>query len=133
MKLLVLEEVVAIMQAVNIDPAAVARFRQHVDLVLGKRPALMVDNVTVTSGYGSKSGQGFVELTINQERTQMDVNKAREVAGMLLEATSAAAGDAALVQLLREKLGITDPDKIGMVLLDLRELRQGTRGIARPQ
>jgi hypothetical protein len=100
--------------------------------VLRKRPRKELDNVTVASGYGTKSKRGFVELTIDETLTQMDATKAREVGLMLLEAAEAATSDEVFVQLL-VKLGVpNDPQMTGQVLLDLRELRQGTRGTSYP-
>jgi len=56
----------------------------------------------------------------------MDVKSALKVGLDILAATEAAISDAAVVQLLVEKLGI-DRTRAGMVLLDLREIRQGSR------
>src|SRR4051812_30246383 len=131
-QLLVLEEVLAMMQVVDISPAKIAAFKRQAESVLTMRDTKGHDAVTVTSGFGSVSHKGFIELTIDETRTQMDVKKAVEIAVMMIEAASAATSDTALVLLLRERLGITDTEQIGRILLDLREIRQGTRGISRP-
>ena len=49
---------------------------------------------------------------------------------MLLEAAEAATSDEIFVTML-EKIGI-DTERAGHVLIDLREIRQGTRGTSWP-
>jgi hypothetical protein len=131
-QLLVLEEVLAMMQVVDISPAKITAFKRQAESVLTRRDTKGHDTVTVTSGFGAVSHKGFIELTIDETRTQMDVKKAVEIAVMMIEAASAATSDTALVLLLRERLGITDTEQIGRILLDLREIRQGTRGTSSP-
>ena len=128
----VLPEVLAMMQVVDISAAKIAAFKRQAEAVAAKRPTTGYDDVRVSSGYGSSSEQGFVELTINDQRTQMEIKKAIEIAVMIIQAASAASVDAAVVQLMREKIGITDHERLGRILLDLREMRQGTRDTSRP-
>jgi hypothetical protein len=131
-QLLVLEEVLAMLQVAGVPARHITAFQAQADAVLRKRPRKELDNVTVASGYGTKSKRGFVELTIDETLTQMDATKAREVGLMLREAAEAATSDEVFVQLL-VKLGVpNDPQMTGQVLLDLRELRQGTRGTSYP-
>jgi hypothetical protein len=132
-QLFVLPEVLAMMQVVDIAPAKIAAFKRQAEAVAEKRPTTGHDNVSVASGYGSASQKGFVELTINDQRTQMEIKKAIEIAVMIIDAAGAAATDAALMRLLRERVGITDTERLGRILLDLREMRQGSRDIVRPQ
>jgi hypothetical protein len=131
-QLFVLKEVLAMMQVVDISPAKIAALKRQAEAVAEKRPTKGYDDVTVSSGYGSSSKQGFVELTINDQRTQMEIKKAIEIAVMMIEAASAAATDAAIMQLMRERVGIDDEERLARILLDVREMRQGTRGIAKP-
>jgi hypothetical protein len=131
-QLFVLKEVLAMMQVVDISPAKIAALKRQAEAVLEKRDTKGYDDVTVSSGYGSKGQEGFVELTLNDRRTQMSIKKAIEIAVMIIEAASAAATDAALMRLLRERVGITDDERLARILLDLREMRQGTRGIVKP-
>lgn len=130
-QLLVLEEVLAMLQVVGIPAGGIAKFKQQAELVLGKKPRKDLDNVTVSSGFGQASQRGFVELTIDRTLTQMDAKKAREIGLMLLEAAEAATSDEIFLQLLTH-VGIDDAERRGRILLDLRELRQGTRGTSYP-
>ena len=50
---------------------------------------------------------------------------------MLMESAEAAICDQIVIMLLK-RIGIDDADAHGRVLIDLREIRQGTRGIAWP-
>jgi hypothetical protein len=51
---------------------------------------------------------------------------------MLLQGSEAAISDEITIKLL-EKVGIDDAHRQGTILLDLRELRQGSRDVVRPQ
>lgn len=130
-RVLVLDEVLAMLDVVGASTSLRDRFRKQAEAVLGQRNERGVDEFTVSSGYGAKSQQGTVELTMNNERSQMDAKKAREIGLMLLEAAEAAVSDELFVKLLA-KAGITDPEARGRMLIDLRELRQGTRGTSWP-
>jgi hypothetical protein len=132
-QLFALPEVLAMMQVVDISPAKIAAFKRQAEAVAEKRPTTGHDNVAVGSGYGSSSRKGFVELTINDQRTQLEIKKAIEIAVMLIEAASAASVDAAVMQLMRDRVGIDDDERLGRILLDLREIRQGSRDVVRPQ
>jgi hypothetical protein len=132
-QLFVLKEVLAMMQVVDISPAKIAAFKRQAEAVAEKRPTKGYDDVNVSSGYGSSSRKGFVELTINDQRTQMEIKKAIEIAVMMIEAASAASVDAAVMQLMRDRVGIDDDERLGRILLDLREMRQGSRDVVRPQ
>jgi hypothetical protein len=68
---------------------------------------------------------------MNGELTQMDLDKAREVVGMLQQAIEAAVSDELLYRFLTTKVGL-EPDKASAALLDFREMRQGSRDIVRP-
>ena len=80
----------------------------------------------VASILSNRTKRGMVELTLNDEKTQMDLEKAREVVGMLHGAIEAAVSDELLYKFLTEKIGI-EPEAAGAALLDFRELRQGSR------
>ena len=90
-------------------------------------------NVAIEIGsiYGVKTGKGLVELKMNDVRTQMTVEKAREVSAMLIGAIESAITDELLVKYLTEKAGL-DPDQVQAMLLDFRELKQGSRGVVYP-
>jgi hypothetical protein len=141
-QLLVLEEVEAILRANSTPNRVIEAFRTQATKILAMRNEReteattdeepdRVDRITVSSSYGHRTQKGYVEFTLNELRTQMEPKKAREVGLMLLEAAEAATSDEIFVTLLKEKVGI-DTERAGMVLIDLRELRQGTREISWP-
>lgn len=130
-QVLVLEEVIAMLQAISAPTRIIEQFRQQAEGVLGKKSETGDDHVTVSSGFGQKSRVGFVELTVNETRTQMDAKKAREIGLMLIEGAEAAASDQIFVTLL-ERMGLDSMEAHGRVLLELREIRQGTRGVSWP-
>ena len=133
--LFVLEEVIAMLQVLGAAKGTIENFRRQAEAVSQKRPKHavddMVDDITVASGYGHTSQRGFVEFTLNDQLSQMEPNKAREIGYMLIEAAEAATSDEMFVTLLK-RVGIEDAERLGRMLIDLREIRQGTRGIARP-
>ncbi len=88
--------------------------------------------IEIASILSSRTKQGMVEFTLNGEKTQMDLDKAREVVGMLQGAIEAAVSDTLIYKFFTEKVGFSD-EKASMVLLDFRELRQGSRSKVFPQ
>jgi hypothetical protein len=130
-KLLVLEEVLATLEAVNVPAKYIEAFQKQAEFVVEMKNRKAFDNVTVASGFGQNSQRGFVELTINDTLTQMDAKKAQEVGLMLLQASEAAQSDEIFVKLLK-RLGISDGERHSLILLDLREMRQGSRGTVHP-
>jgi hypothetical protein len=132
-QLLVLEEVLAMLEVIGASKGTIANFRKQAEGVLAKRPSRGFDEVTVSSGHGARTERGFVELTVDEVRTQMDPAKAKEIGMMLIEAAEAAISDQIVLKFLKDKIGLEDAHAQGAVLLDLREIRQGTRGISRPQ
>ena len=83
-------------------------------------------DLTVTTLLSSRTHEGRVELQLNGELTQMDLDKAREVVGMLQSAIEAAMSDQMLWQFLTQKIGLK-PEQAAGALLDFRELRQGSK------
>ena len=128
--LLVLEEVIAMLQTAGVPEKYIEQFRKQAAFVMSHKPRRDVDEITITSGFGQTSQRGHVELTFNDQLTQMDVKKAREVGLMFLEAAEAAQSDEMMVKLL-EQVGLPPEARAGM-LLHLREIRQGTRGTSWP-
>jgi hypothetical protein len=88
-------------------------------------------HIEIASILSSRTKQGMVELTLNGEKTQMDIVKAREVSGMLHQAIEAAITDTLIFQFMREKVGLDD-DRAAQMLLEFRELRQGTKSVVYP-
>jgi hypothetical protein len=83
----------------------------------------------------ARTKQGMIEIAIRAAddavTIQLELPKAREIVGMLTGAIEAAVSDQLLYEFLTQRIGIA-PEAVGPVLLDFRELRQGTRGTAWP-
>lgn len=118
-------EAAAILQTIGASKETIARFKQQAGGVLAARPALGTEQVIVTSLYGT-SGKPGINLQVGEVRLQMDVKSAQKVGLDVLAATEAAISDASVMKLLVEKLGV-DEARASRVLLDLREIRQGSR------
>jgi len=129
-KVLVLEEVLGMLQAVGASRSLVEKFRAQAEAVIDRKSERELDEVTVASGFGAQSGKGHVDFTLNDERSQMEPAKAREIGLMLIEAAEAAMSDEMFVTLL-QRVGL-DAAGQGRLLLQLREIRQGTRGTSWP-
>ena len=93
-------------------------------------------NIELASILSNRTKEGMVELllqNINDDgfpakeiKIQMDITKAKEVHRMLGEAIEAAVSDTIIYKFFREKVKF-DEEKAVMVLLDFRELRQGSK------
>jgi hypothetical protein len=105
----------------------------HLRLRHARHDAAKVDNVEFSSGFGAASQQGFVEFSINNEITQMDVAKAREVHRMLGECIEAAVTDSMIYHFFKTRIGMTDENKLAQVMYDFREVRQGSKERFREQ
>lgn len=90
-----------------------------------------VTRIEVASILSQRTKQGMVELVLNGEKTQMDLDKAREVRGMLDGAIEAAVSDGLLFAFLTTKVGLGE-EQAARALLDFRELRQGSRSTVFP-
>jgi len=88
-------------------------------------------NVVVSSLLSSRTKEGRVELAVNGELTQMSLDKAREIVGLLQGGIEAAVSDQLIYAFLTTKVGL-DPARATAALLDFRELRQGSRDVVRP-
>jgi hypothetical protein len=88
-------------------------------------------SIEFSSILGQATQQGMVEMALNQEITQMDLDKAREVHRMLGECIEAAISDWLIYKFMMEKVGM-DSDKAARVLMDFRELRQGSKKVVNP-
>lgn len=88
--------------------------------------------IEVGSILSQRTKRGAVDLVLNGQKTQFDLDKAREVLGMLSGAIEAAVSDELLFAFLTTKVGL-EPEKAGAALLDFRELRQGARSTVFPQ
>ena len=87
--------------------------------------------ITVSSLLSSQTKEGRVELVLNGEITQMDLDKTREVAGMLQSAIEAAVSDMLIYKFLTERIGL-ESNSAAAALVDFREMRQGSRDRVHP-
>ncbi len=87
--------------------------------------------IEIASILSARTKEGMVEFTLNGEKTQWDLAKAREIRGMLDGAIEAAVSDTLIFKFMVEKVGLPE-DAASMALLDFRELRQGTRSTSYP-
>lgn len=81
--------------------------------------------ITVSTLLSSRTKQGRIDFTMNGELTQMDLDKAREVVGMLQSAIEAAISDEFVYKFLTEKVGL-DAERASVALVDFRKMRQGS-------
>lgn len=88
-------------------------------------------DITVSTLLSSRTKEGRIDFTLNGELTQMDLDKAREVVGMLQGAIEAAISDELMYRFLTEKIGL-EPERAGAAVIDFRELRQGSRQLVHP-
>ena len=88
-------------------------------------------DITVSTLLSSRTKEGRIDFTMNGELTQMDLNKAREIVGMLQGAIEAAISDELMYRFLTEKVRMK-PERAGAALIDFRELRQGSRQLVHP-
>lgn len=89
-------------------------------------------NIEIGTLLSQRTKQGVVELAVNGERTQMELDKAREVRGMLDGAIEAAVSDGLIYAFLTTKIGLSAEQAAG-ALLEFRELRQGSKSVVYPQ
>jgi len=109
--LISVDEVVAMLETIGAAKETIRRFRQQADGVLAVRPSLGDEHVIVSSFYGAHTGDPGVNLEVGAARLQMSVQHAKKIGLDLIAGAEAAISERA-----------------SHVLLDLRELRQGTRG-----
>lgn len=88
-------------------------------------------SIVVSSLLSRRTKEGRVELALNTESTQMDLDKAREIVGLLQGAIEAAVSDQLIYTFLTTKVGL-DPERATAALGDFRELRQGSRDAVNP-
>jgi hypothetical protein len=87
--------------------------------------------IEIASILSHRTKAGMVEFTLNGEKTQMDLAKAREVVGMLQGAIEAAVSDELIYKFFITKVALDD-GRATAILLDFRELRQGSRSTVFP-
>lgn len=90
-----------------------------------------MSTIVCASILSSRTKGGMVELTVDDQKIQMDLDKAREVRDNLSGAIEAAVSDELIYKFLTTKVGLTDHNAT-VALLDFRELRQGSRSTVFP-
>lgn len=90
-----------------------------------------VTDITVSTLLSNRTKRGAIDFTLNGELTQMDLDKAREVVGMLQGAIEAAITDELLFRFLTTQVDMA-PATAAAALVDFREMRQGSRDIVYP-
>lgn len=99
----------------------------------GKMPKNDEKILEIGTILSQRTKQGIVELKIDdQVIAQWDVAKAKEIHRMLGECIEAAITDQLIYDFFTKKVGFDD-NKASRVLLDFRELRQGSRNPVFPQ
>lgn len=88
--------------------------------------------IEIATILSQRTKEGMVEFILNGEKAQMDLPKAREVLGMLSGAIEAAVSDTLIYKFMTERVGL-DENRAAQMLLDFRELRQGSRSTVWPQ
>jgi len=114
----------------NEEAAAVGAARQELKRLLKPMDDGLC-HIEVATILSRRTRQGMVELMLNHEKTQMDLDKAREVRGMLDGAIEAAVSDTLIFAFLTTKVGISE-EAASAALLDFRELRQGSKETVNP-
>jgi hypothetical protein len=112
-------------------PTSAKALMAHLRLKHARHDEARSDNIAVSTILSSRTKTGMVEFSLNDEITQFDLDKAREVHGMLGAAIEAAVSDTLIYQFLTSKVGLSD-EQATRALLDFRELRQGSRDTVQP-
>lgn len=115
----------------NIQSMVAKALVHHLMVRHARHEMKKADNVTISSSFGSDNQRGHVELAINDEMTQMEVSKAKEVHRMLGEAIEAAITDEMIMTFFKEELDLP-PKKLATLLYRFREIRQGSKNISNP-
>lgn len=93
---------------------------------------MKTSTVEIATILSHRTKQGVVEFMLNGEKTQWEIDKAKEIHRMLGEAIEAAVSDSLIYAFMTQRVGMSE-DKASTVLLEFRELRQGSRGTVYPQ
>lgn len=82
--------------------------------------------VRVTSMYGARTQQPIVTLVVGDTMHQFTPDKAREIAGMLVECAEAAEQDGFLVEWGADAMGLS-PEQAARLVTEFREYRRKWR------
>lgn len=127
---LTLPEILAMLDAVEVPAEHIEAFAQQARALLAHRKPLTRedDDFQVASGYNSAKSRGHVSFKTGTIEHQLEPKKAKLVGHWLIEAAEAAINDTVVMEFIKTKVGIRDA-RLGQILLDLREIRQGTRDV----
>lgn len=104
----------------------------HLRLKHARHDETRIDNVAFSTILSQRTKMGMIEFSFNNEMSQWDLDKAREIYRMLGEAIEAAVSDTLIYQFMTQRVGLDDV-RAAQAMLDFRELRQGSRELVRPQ
>lgn len=126
-----LPEIEAMLKVENVPDSVIAAVRKRMEFVAEKRQTNgELEHWEVGSGYNSMKDRGHVRLKIEDREHQLEPKKAVQIGLWLIEAAEAAIADATVMTWVKQKIGITDHGQLGELLLQLREIRQGSRETA---
>ncbi len=101
-------------------------------LALRARPgSKQLGEIVVGSLLSRRDNAGKIEIGMNGEFSQLDLDKAREVVGMLQGAIEAAISDQVMYEFLQQKIGMP-AEAAANALAVFREMRQGSRDTVNP-
>lgn len=95
---------------------------------IGGDPRGVIEIGTILS---HTTGRRRIEVSIGSEVAQWDVGDAKKIAASLMEAIEAAISDELIFKFLTEKVQLS-PEKAAMLLVEFRELRQGSKEAVNP-
>lgn len=107
-----------------IDMHGIALSRQG-----GDKPGLGA--IEIGTILSHSTGRGRIEIQLGAEVAQWDVADAKKVSAMLTEAIEAAISDELIFTFLRDRVHLS-PEKAAALLIDFRELRQGSKETVNP-
>lgn len=103
----------------------------HLRLKHARHDETRADEIAFSTILSDRTKMGMIEFSLNDAMTQWDLDKAREIHGMLGAAIEAAVSDTLIYRFLTMKIGL-DNEQASRALLDFRELRQGAKDSVNP-
>jgi hypothetical protein len=73
--------------------------------------------------YGAMSETPFVKLTWGDQTAVMTPAEAIQHAVRIIEVAANSEGDAAFIRFVKERIGITEPEKLSEIMRDFRAMR----------
>jgi DNA-directed RNA polymerase subunit F len=100
-------------------------------LALKATGPLRPGTIEVASILSRRTRRGIVGLVVDGRQVQLEIAKAKEVVALLQGAIEAATSDEMFFSYLTERAKLS-PEEAGRELLELRELRQGSKDTVFP-